>query len=292
MSKPLRLFIPGYWYHIYTRGQRQQPLFFSHEDRIKYLKLFDEELNRRGGSIGSFCLMTNHAHFLIRQGEVSLDKIYRKVHTEYATYFNLLRGTKGHVFQGRPGCKIVLNDFYLYQLISYIHNNPVESGIVKRISDYKWSSWYMFENKKCDWIQLNSWANPPGFDDKNKIKKFHEIINKQDYEFKDGGRYIGSENEWNKLQRRLPGREGRKFREKRGKRSMEEIADYVINKTKYSIENLISRDKNREISSLRHKAMALMYNEGYGSTEIGKFFERTPIVVTRAYSKWKNNGKV
>ena len=121
MAYPPRLFVEGYWYHVYTRGQRQEPLYFSPLDRIAYLSFLDRELERRGGVIGSYCLMTNHVHLLIRMGQTDLGKIFKAVHMKYAKYFNLKRKTKGHVFQGRPGMKIILDDSYLLQVVGYIH---------------------------------------------------------------------------------------------------------------------------------------------------------------------------
>jgi len=283
MSRSLRIFLPGYWYHVYTRGQRQQPLFFSHQDRIMYLSLLDDELNRQNAAIGSFCLMTNHVHMLIKQGEVTLNKIFQKVHTKYARYFNKLRNTKGHVFQGRPGCKIVLNESYLYQLVGYIHRNPVKSGLVKELKSYNWSSWFWFLENKCDWIKMKSWTYPPGFENVKRKKVFLDVV-KKEKDIEQGRMYIGNENEWNILQENNLKKEEEIYTDKT---SMKKIAETIIKDTCFSLKNLKSKSRNRQLSRLRQKAMVSMYDKGYSLTEIGNFFNRTPAVVSRAYEKLK-----
>jgi len=102
MAYPPRNFIEGYWYHVHTRGQRQEPLFFAPIDRLAYLSFLDRELSRRDGLLGSYCLMTNHAHLLIKMGTVPLNEIFQTAHMKSAKYFNRKRSTRGHVFQGRP----------------------------------------------------------------------------------------------------------------------------------------------------------------------------------------------
>lgn len=113
-------------------------------DRLAYLSFLDYELSRRDGPIGSYCLMTNPIHLLIKMQTTPLDEIFRTVHMKYAQDFNARRDTSGHVFQGRPGMKIVLDDSYLKQLMGYIHRNPVEAKMVEAVTDYEWSSWNWF----------------------------------------------------------------------------------------------------------------------------------------------------
>ncbi len=93
MTYPVRAYVEGYWYHVYSRGQRGEPLFFSPDDRTSYLQYLDDELDRRGGAIGSFCLMTTHSHLLLRMESVSLGKILRNAHSKYARRFNDKRDT-------------------------------------------------------------------------------------------------------------------------------------------------------------------------------------------------------
>ena len=283
MSYPLRIFLKGYWYHVYARGQRSQPLFFSQSDKIKYMKLLDTELTRRVGWIGGICLMTNHIHLLIRMGEVEISKVFQSVHTRYAMYFNKKRNTKGHVFQGRPGMKIILNENYIVRLVIYMHKNPVRAGIVKKTEEYKWSSDSLFRGKKLSWIELKSWQFPPGLDENNSVDRYRELMDGVNKTLPEDVAYIGTRKDYDKIKKRKAGREGRKFKERREKRDFDTIVKEICCGKKYTLEDLKSRSRARGISQLRHQAMVVMYEEGYGVTEIGKYFNRVPKNVGKAY---------
>ena len=41
-----------------------------------------------------------------------------------------------------------MDEKQLYNCLNYIHNNPVKAGIVKNASEYKYSSYYEFFNKR------------------------------------------------------------------------------------------------------------------------------------------------
>jgi hypothetical protein len=49
---------------------------------------------------------------------------------------------------------LVQNDAYLLQLSYYIHRNPVQAGMVKGISSYKWSSYrsYAYDDQVKKWL--------------------------------------------------------------------------------------------------------------------------------------------
>lgn len=280
MSRKPRIFIEGYWYHICTRGQRKEPLFFSPDDRDKYLELLDKELLRAGASLGAFCIMRNHVHLLVRQGKVPLSKAYHKVHAGYAKYFNSKRGTVGHVFQGPPVCRIILNEKYLYTVMKYIHQNPVKANIVCSESEYRWSSAGASKerNRIC---QLHSYKVP-------------ELMNLEDVEGVDLNKnagYLGKKDEWRALQKRFPGRGASIPYNRRKRRSMDKIAGDVCFGTGISIDDTKGPSREREISNLRHRAMALMIKEGYGYTEAALYFNRTYRIAVKAWNKFYEKNK-
>lgn len=283
MGYPPRLFETGKWYHVYTRGQRREPLFFSPVDRIAYLSFLDAELFRRDGMIGSYCLMTNHVHLLIRMEETPLDEIFQTVHMKYAKYFNAKRDTVGHVFQGRPGMKMVLDESYLLPLVGYIHQNPVEAGMVDSVKEYAWSSWNWFVDDHIKDIAMG--VLPAGFETRTK-KTFEEVIQTEKPP-SEGENYWGTKGEWDQMDRREEGREGRKYRERRNKVEKEVIVKNCLEGEEVTVQDLKSQSRNRDVSQLRHQAMNALYDEGYNPTEIGKYFNRTPASVSYARTTWQ-----
>ncbi|MCD6579074.1 transposase, partial [bacterium] len=122
MPRRARIDLKNYWYHVISRGQRKNPLFFSEEDMLQYIKILIELLNKFDIILGAFCLMRNHVHLLLFRRNDSLYQFMHLLNTRYALYFNKKYKLVGHVFQGRYVSKIVLDARYLNYLVYYINN--------------------------------------------------------------------------------------------------------------------------------------------------------------------------
>ena len=70
MARPLRVEFPGALYHITTRGNAGQPVFLDDEDRLAFLKVLGEVVERYHLRCYAYCLMGNHYHLLIETPEV------------------------------------------------------------------------------------------------------------------------------------------------------------------------------------------------------------------------------
>lgn len=289
MASQPRQYHSGHWYHVYARGQRGEPLFFSPDDRRWFLSKLDEVFTRRDVLLGSYCLMTNHTHLLVKMGEVSLARVLQGLHMSYAKHFNNKYDQSGHVFQGRPGVKIVLDDSYLMQLVPYIHQNPVEAGLVDKVSEYEWSSDNIYQGRKGEMdIKFRCWAFPPGFQGDNRKKVYSQCLDESVEEPVGGEVYIGSEDDWEDLERRREERKDR-YPDRRNRPSKEEIAIELIDDTSLSLEDLRESGRSQPETEYRQKAMAAMYEKGYGPVEIAEFFNRTKGTVNHAVKKFKSS---
>ncbi len=92
--------------------------------------------------------MDNHVHLMISEGTEDLSKIMKRINVSYVYYFNQKYKRVGHLFQDRFKSENVEQDLYLLALARYIHQNPLNPPLVKKVSDYKWSSYnsYMYES--------------------------------------------------------------------------------------------------------------------------------------------------
>ncbi len=66
----------------------------------------------------------------------------RRLLTGYAVSFNLRHQRSGHLFQNRYKSIVCEEDFYLLELIRYIHLNGIRAGLVKTLREldrYRWS---------------------------------------------------------------------------------------------------------------------------------------------------------
>ena len=94
--------------------------------------------------IHCWVLMSNHYHLLLKTRQANLSKGMQWFGATYTRRFNLKHRRSGHLFQGRFKSLLVENDSYLLGLSCYIHRNPLRAKIVKRLTDYEWSSYRMY----------------------------------------------------------------------------------------------------------------------------------------------------
>ncbi len=157
MARQLRIEYEGATYHVLSRGNNQQAIFLSDNDRHTFLTTLGRMSERFEVDIFAFVLMDNHYHLLLRTNRANLSKSMQWLGTTYTTIFNLRHSLKGHLFQGRYKSILVESEPYLVQLSCYIHRNPLRAGIAQRLLDYRWSSYPAYAyNRRCpDWLKTD-----------------------------------------------------------------------------------------------------------------------------------------
>jgi putative transposase len=157
MARPLRIEYEGAYYHVLSRGNKQEAIFLDDNDRQTFLKTIARMSERFDVTIIAYVLMGNHYHLLIRTNRANLSKSMQWLGTTYTTIFNLRNFQVGHLFQGRFKSILVENEAYLLQLSYYIHRNPLRAGIVQRLIDYPWSSYpaYAYDRRSPDWLKTD-----------------------------------------------------------------------------------------------------------------------------------------
>ncbi len=64
-----------------------------------------------------------------------------KLQMSYAKAFNKMYSRHGSLFQAHYNAKPVPNDRYLITLLTYIHQNPIRSGLVNKAEEWMFSSY-------------------------------------------------------------------------------------------------------------------------------------------------------
>ncbi|MEK7699881.1 MAG: transposase [Planctomycetota bacterium] len=147
MARQLRIVFEGAFYHITSRGNLRDRIFFDDKDREMFLEILKKTKERYGYLLHAYALMDNHYHLLIETPKANMSQIMQNINTSYTVYTNRKHQRSGHLFQGRFKGIVVDKDEYLITLSRYIHLNPVRAGIVQRPEDYRWTSYRAYINK-------------------------------------------------------------------------------------------------------------------------------------------------
>jgi putative transposase len=143
MPRPPRLEYPGAFYHVYSRGNRREQIFWGKEDYKVFEAILLEAGRWSGVRLYAWCLMPNHFHLLVETPEGNLSQFMRRLLTRYARNFNKTHRLVGHVFQGRYRTVVCDKETYLLELVRYIHLNPIKvlkGSLAQRPEDWPWSS--------------------------------------------------------------------------------------------------------------------------------------------------------
>lgn len=115
-------------YHIILRGANKQEIFHDDDDRIKFLDTLRKYSQRFGVKIYAWCLMSNHVHLLLREGDESISITMKRIGVSFALYYNYKYMTTGHLFQDRFKSENVESTNYLLTVTRYIHQKPHKSS--------------------------------------------------------------------------------------------------------------------------------------------------------------------
>ena len=153
MARTPRQYSPTGVYHVMLRGINRMNIFNDEIDCMKFMKILRtvvEPTNKKGEQlppcckIHAFCLMTNHIHLLVSEGEERISKVMKRINVAYVSYYNLRHDRLGPLFHDRFRSEVVGDAKYYITLLRYIHQNPVEAAIVDRPGQYRWSSWHEY----------------------------------------------------------------------------------------------------------------------------------------------------
>lgn len=145
------------YYHIYNRANGNEKMFASRENHLFFLRRYKHFIAPICHTL-SYCLMTNHFHFLIRikseedlktiesfekaeDKSKYLSKQFSNLFSSYTQAFNKQHRRRGSLFMRAFKRKEVKDDDHFRRLVLYIHFNPVNAGICSHPKEYEHSSY-------------------------------------------------------------------------------------------------------------------------------------------------------
>jgi len=140
MPRAARVVAVGLPHHITQRGNHGIDVFYSADDRQRYLLWLGEYARLHALRIWAYCLMANHRHVVAVPGEPdSLARALRPLQMRHAQRINRDHHWSGHLWQSRYfSCP--LDDDHLWAAVRYVERNPVRAGLTARAENYDWSS--------------------------------------------------------------------------------------------------------------------------------------------------------
>ncbi|RCX26129.1 transposase [Thioalbus denitrificans] len=157
MTRPLRIELSGGLYHVTSRGDRREAIYFRDTDRAAWLSVFGAVCRRFNWVCHAWCQMSNHYHVVVETPEANLSGGMRQLNGVYTQYVNRAYRRVGHLFQGRYRAILVEKDAYLLELARYVVLNPVRAGMVKDAGDWGWSSYraMLKPGSAPDWLETD-----------------------------------------------------------------------------------------------------------------------------------------
>ena len=167
MQNKAEILAPDSYYHIYNRANGSEQLFLNDGNYRFFLQKYTEYILPIAHTY-CYCLMPNHFHFLIKlkseselketlkttkdlQGfknleglldlEKSISNRFSNFFNAYAKAFNKQNNRKGSLFMHPYKRKKIASQNYLHKIVQYIHFNPVEANLCKKIHEWKYSSY-------------------------------------------------------------------------------------------------------------------------------------------------------
>ncbi|MCP4257777.1 MAG: transposase [Planctomycetes bacterium] len=297
MARQPRIEYESAFYHVTSRGNLRDKIFYADADRTKLIEILKRTKERYGYIIHAFVLMDNHYHFLIETPQANLNQLMQNINTSYTVFINKKYHRSGHLFQGRYKAIVVDKDNYLLTLSRYIHLNPVKAKVVRKPEEYKWSSYkeYIGLSKTglVDTVDTLSYFSKYAKTSMKKYKEYveTEITEKSPFDDVKGGIVLGKERFMEKIKKFIEGKKADKELHAL-KRIYEErpIQDVIRKMAEYyqlSPEDLIK--KTRRYSRERKVTIYLskIHNKGRNKV-VGEYFGISPQQVTNILTHIEN----
>jgi putative transposase len=157
MARPLRIEYPGAWYHVMNRVAGRGLVFKECWTKNLFLQMLQDMDHRFDVECHAYCLMGNHYHLLLRTPEGNLGRAMRHFSGLFTQHYNRHLRKDGPLFRGRYKAILVDADSYLLAVSRYIHRNPLEAGIVRKLDSYAGSSYpaYVGQAKAPHWLKTD-----------------------------------------------------------------------------------------------------------------------------------------
>lgn len=283
MGRPTRTDHRGGIYHVIARGNNKEFIFIDQKDKGYFVSVLKKSAENMGCRVYGYVLMDNHYHLLLQTMDKMLQEIMHVINNKYSKYFNLKYERVGHVFQGRYKSSIIQDEVYMFNVLRYIHQNPIKAGLCSRIKQYPWSSDKYYRSTITSFVDTSLIMNMLAYDEVVARKKYISFVDNDNDENYDDVDIIGDE----AFKVLYASRE----KQIQGRKELDEI----LIKTGLSAEefNLIKiGSKKRSLTEFKVNYIKSALENNYSFTEIGININVTYKAVQEILERYRNYTKM
>lgn len=122
-------------------------MFRTEGDFDAFERVLGEAVERAACSVElmAYCVMGNHWHLVLRtQADKAMGEFMRWLTTTHAGRYRVAHKQSGigHLYQDRYKSFLVEDDRHFLTVCRYIERNPMRAGLVARAEDWRWSSFW------------------------------------------------------------------------------------------------------------------------------------------------------
>jgi REP element-mobilizing transposase RayT len=204
MARPLRVLIPGGWYHVFGRGWERRPIFSDDRDREHFIELLERLSETYRFIIHGYALMENHCHLIIQTPDANLSRGMQWFNTSYSAWFNARHARVGSLWQGRYRDVVIEDGAWALELSVYVHLNPIRiaglgldkngrvlegqgfrvataeqvSERLQRLRSYRWSSYRAYAGyvEAPSWLTTGELLKRAHGDPRNQRSAYRETV--------------------------------------------------------------------------------------------------------------------
>lgn len=140
MARKPRVEAKDGFYHVVTRGNRREPIFFGAWSGMLFIRELERAAKRYAWEVIAFCLMTNHYHLILRISDRGLSRGMAELNGRFALLSNKNRRTSDHLFGRRFWAEEIESDSHLLAACRYTLLNPERAGVVADAREWPWCS--------------------------------------------------------------------------------------------------------------------------------------------------------
>ena len=128
-------------HHVWVNATGNWPYFVNEVDRMAWIRLLVQVLDRGDWRCLAFCQMTTHVHLLVDVPDESLPFGMAHLNREHSKQFNDRHSRSGYLVRKRYGSRRIEDARDLLGTYAYVVLNPVREGMCRRAEDWLWSSY-------------------------------------------------------------------------------------------------------------------------------------------------------